>query len=207
MTRNTVAAALLVALVGCSDAPLDPAAERDLAASLSQEGSQVMEAQQATPGGWIARVVRAVRNNGDSTALQQLDDARVLRDQARAAHEAGDDEAARALMEQAKTLLFTAIVRTFPNAPTRTGDAVDAAVDRITERLGDREAPRIRRVLSEVAQLRVDADVALADGDAVGALALNFQAARMLQRMIHFLQARRSDAPRELGEHVRQMDF
>lgn len=226
--KTMVALGLSAALLaGCDNGALEPLEEESLALSLAADGVEVMEGHNARPGNWVRRLVRAVHQQGDAAAQALLEEARAFREDARAAHEAGDTAQARTLMEQSKSSLFEAIVLTFPDAPERTGNGVDEAIGRITERLGDRDAPRIREILDAAIALRVEADAALAAGDAVGALDLNFQATRLLTRMVHFVRGHRDGGPggpggppgggprgpggdgppEELSDHVSQLSF
>jgi len=91
-------------------------------------------------------------------------------------------DAARRYFVAAHETLFDAVVIVLPNAYERTGAVVDTILARITERLGDRDAPRIRRVLGVIAQVRSDAQAAAAT-DEGHALALNLRALAMLQRL------------------------
>jgi hypothetical protein len=217
MKLNTISALGLTVLVAgaCDSGTLEPLEEESLALSLSGDGIEVMEGHQARPGNWVQRLIRGINQQGSTEAIALLEQARTLRGEAREARVAGDSELFLSLMEQSKASLFEAVILTFPDAPERTGNAVDEAIARITERLGDRDAPRISEVLAEATELRVQAVAALAAGDDLTALDLNFQASRMLTRMVHFIRdgQRRGDreaghGPRgELSDHVAQMQF
>jgi len=89
--------------------------------------------------------------------------------------------------------VLCAIVEVFPNAPERTGLAVDNAIARIENFLGDREAPRIRAILAHVQELRDQADAALASGDKVTALALNLRGIQILHRLVEHVRDRHGD--------------
>ena len=217
MQTGKLAALGLVVLVAgaCDSGTLGPLEEEALALSLSGDGIEVMEGRQARPANWVQRLIGGIQEQGSEEAKALLEQARTLRGEARDARTAGDETLFLSLMEESKQSLFEAIVLTFPEAPERTGNAVDEAIARITEKLGDRDAPRIQEVLAEAIELRVLADAALAAGDSVTALDLNFQASRLLTRMVHFIRDgnRRGDrqsggGPRgELSDHVAQMQF
>ena len=217
MKMSKISALGLTVLIAgaCDSGTLDPLEEESLALSLSADGIEVMEGRQARPGNWVQRLIRGINQQGTDEAIVLLDEARTLRGEARVAREAGDSTLFRSLMEESMQSLFQAIVLTFPDAPTRTGEAVDEAIARITERLGDRDAPRIQEVLAEATELRAQAVAALAAGDDLAALDFNFQASRMLTRMVHFIRDghRRGGRgpgdgpPGELSEHVAQMPF
>ena len=90
---------------------------------------------------------------------------------------------ARAYRRAAFRDLLSSVIAIFPNAPERTGAAVDTAVARIESFLGDRPAPRIRAILAHIDTLRARADSALAAGDKVAALALNLRSLQILHRL------------------------
>jgi len=110
------------------------------------------------------------------------------RDSARAAFERGDTAAARAFRRAAFRDVLSAVIELFPNAPERTGLAVDNAIDKIEKFLGGRDAPRIRAVLAHVKELRVQADQAFVNGDKVTALALNLRAMQVLNRLVEHVR-------------------
>jgi hypothetical protein len=89
--------------------------------------------------------------------------------------------------------VLCAVVEVFPNAAARTGLAVDQAIERIENFLGDREAPRIRAILAHVKELRVQAEAALASGDQVTALALNLRGMQILHRLVEHIRDRHTD--------------
>ena len=109
-------------------------------------------------------------------------------DSARAAFERGDTAAARAFRRAAFRDVLAAVIELFPNAPERTGLAVDNAIDKIEKFLGGRDAPRIRAVLAHVKELRVQADQAFVNGDKVTALALNLRAMQILHRLVEHVR-------------------
>ncbi len=215
MTKFWALGVAVIAVGACESGTLDPIEEESLALSLAGDGVEVMEGHQARPGNWVRRLIRGINQEGSEEALALLEEARDLRGEAREARVAGDTTLFLALMEESRMKLFEAVVLTFPDAAERTGSAVDEAINRITERLGDRDAPRIRAVLEEATQLREQADAALEAGDDLTALDLNFQASRLLTRMVHFIRDghRRGDRqpgsgpPGELSEHVSEMEF
>lgn len=130
---------------------------------------------------------RTLRANPNPEAESLLAVSRALADSGRAAREAGDREAARGYWLAAHEALFDAVVLVLPDAYERTGAVIDTIVARITERLGDRDAPRIRRALERVLAIRADAAAAAA-GDEGHALALNMRALMILQRLREHLQ-------------------
>lgn len=154
---------------------------------------------------WIGRLLDTLRTTDDPEALAFLHQAREYRQLAHRAREAGEYAAAREYLHLAFRALLSAVIEIYPNAPARTGAAVDEALVRIELHLGDREAPRIRRVLAHVRELRTLADRALADGDAVTALAINLRAMHILHRLVHHLRDgmdHDGDADREMDGHV-----
>jgi uncharacterized membrane protein len=62
---------------------------------------------------------------------------------------------------------------------------VDNVVERIEARLGDREAPRIRRILAHVTELRAEAE---AVDDPVTQLAINLRCVQILHRLVHHIR-------------------
>lgn len=187
--RIAGALGLAILVVGCSEAPTAPAGDELVLALEAQTIAQRTAATSgATHDGWIRRLLEALRTTDDPEAQACLAEARELRHQAREAAAAGDHERARALLRDAFRKVLCAVIEVFPNAPARTGAAVDEALARIDARLGDRDAPRLRRVLAHVRELRTGADRALAAGDPVTALALNLRGLEILH---------------ELREHVR----
>jgi hypothetical protein len=85
------------------------------------------------------------------------------------------------------------VVAIFPNAPERTGLAVDNAIARIEQFLGGRDAPRIRAILVHVKALRVEADQAFVSGDKVTALALNLRGMQILHRLVEHVRDNHRD--------------
>ena len=85
------------------------------------------------------------------------------------------------------------MIELFPNAPQRTGAAVDTAVVRIEKFLGDRDAPRIRAILAHVKDLRTQAEAALTSGDKVTALALNLRSLQILHRLVEHVRDNHRD--------------
>ncbi len=189
-------------LAGCSDQPdtvapeaadLEAASELELAASLTSEVAQATRSD-GGPENLVRRLIQGVRENGDDLAHRMLRQSAVLRDSARAALEAGNEEEARRLGRQSYGLLLGAIVRTFPNSPARVGHIVDDILAHMRARLGDREAPRIRKVLRHAAELRTRANEALDAGRRNAALGTNLTALRLLQRLVHHVTNGTDDA-------------
>ncbi len=159
---------------------------------------------------WIGRLLDTLRTTDDPEAQALVQQAREYRELAHRAREAGEYEAAREYLHLAFRSLLAAVIEIYPNAPARTGAAVDEAVARIELHLGDREAPRIRRVLTHVRELRTQADRALAEGDAVTALAVNLRALHILHRLVHHLRDgmdHDGDADRDMDGHVDQVSM
>ena len=122
-----------------------------------------------------------------------LDSAHVYRDSAWAAFQRGDTATARADRRLAFRFVLAAVIEIFPNAPERTGLAVDNAIDRIEKFLGGRDAPRIRAILAHVKELRVQADQAFVGGDKVTALALNLRGLQILHRLVEHVRYAQHD--------------
>lgn len=194
--QQRLAGALLAALMvlGCSQEPVAPATDELVLAEQAQAVAQeVAAATGTTAGGWIRRLLETLRTTDDPEARAYLEQARAYRLTAHEAREAGDLEAARENARLAFRSVLAAVIEIYPDAPVRTGAAVDEAIARIEVHLGTREAPRIRRVLAHVRELRNRADRALAEGDTVTALALNLRGMQILHWLVEHL--------RELHDH------
>jgi hypothetical protein len=146
-----------------------------------------------THEGWIRRLLDTLRTTDDPEALAFLQQARDYRAAARAAYEAGDRDAARENLRLAFRAVLSAVIEIYPDAPQRTGLAVDNAIARIEQFLGTRDAPRIREILAHVKELRAQADQALAGNDKVTALALNLRGAQILHRLVEHVRERHRD--------------
>lgn len=186
--RLTVAVAALVFTAACQQEPTSAGSTTN-EVLLAQNAQVIADNVAASRNGgtncegWFRRVVDTLRSTDDPIALAYLDSARVNRDSAHVARERGDTAAARAFRKAALRDLLSAVIELFPNAPERTGAAVDSAVARIKNFLGDRDAPRIRALLAHVDTLRTEANAALTGGDKVTALALNLRAMQILHRL------------------------
>src|ERR1041385_1124087 len=152
--KMTVAVAALSLAAACNQDPTGAPSTNEL--MLAQSAQTIADNVAATPGsgttceGWFRRVLDTLRTTDDPVALAYLDSARMNRDSARAAFERGDTAAARAFRRAAFRDVLSAVIELFPNAPERTGLAVDTAIDKIEKFLGTRDAPRIRAVLAHV---------------------------------------------------------
>ena len=185
-------------LSGLAVAALAAACSADTMAPLSEEAMLAQDAQiiaqqvgaatGTTHERWFERLRDTLRTTDDPEARAFMEQSRAYRDSAQRAFEAGDREAARRYYHLAFRAMLSAVVELFPNAPARTGAAVDQAVARIEEHLGTREAPRIRAVLMHVRDLRNQADIALANGEPVTALAINLRAMQILHRLVEHLR-------------------
>ena len=181
----TIAAAGLL-LVACAENPMSPAeAELALAQEAQDMVSQDVSSLHHDYFGWLARLFAALRNTEDPEALAFLEQAKAYHDSAAAARHAGEYEAAREYYRLAFRAVLSAVIEVFPNAPQRTGELVDNAVARIEARLGDREAPRIRRILAHVKELRAEAE---AVDDPVTQLAINLRCVQILHRLVHHIR-------------------
>ena len=190
--KMTVAVAALSLAAACNQDPTGTSSTNELI--LAQNAQTIADNVAATPGGgttcegWFRRVLDTLRTTDDPVATAYLDSARMNRDSARAAFERGDTAAARAFRRAAFRDVLAAVIELFPNAPERTGLAVDNAIDKIEKFLGGRDAPRIRAVLAHVKELRVQADQAFVNGDKVTALALNLRAMQVLNRLVEHVR-------------------
>jgi hypothetical protein len=196
--RMTVAVAALLFAAACQHEPTGGGATTNevmLAQNAQIIADNVAASREGGTNceGWFRRVVDTLRSTDDPVALAYLDSARINRDSARAAWERGDTTAARAFRKAAFRDLLSAVIELFPNAPERTGAAVDTAVARIEQFLGDRDAPRIRALLAHVKDLRAQADSALGAGDKVTALALNLRSMQILHRLREHVEEHHED--------------
>ncbi len=197
LKRMTIAlAALTFAATACSQ---DPTGASSNELVLAQNAQVIADNVAATAGGgtncdgWIRRVLDTLRTTDDPVARAYLDSARASRDSAWAAFQRGDTATARADRRAAFRYVLSAVIELFPNAPERTGLAVDNAIDRIEKFLGGRDAPRIRAILAHVKDLRVQADQAFVGADKVTALALNLRAMQILHRLVEHIRYAQHD--------------
>lgn len=189
--RTMIAVAVLGLAAACSQDPTGASANE---LALAQNAQVLADNVAATPGGgthfegWVRRLLDTLRTTDDPEARAFLDAARANRDSAIAAWQAGDTTAALAYRRTAFRDVLSAVLELFPNAPERTGLAVDNAIDRIERFLGGRDAPRIRAILAHVKALRVEADQAFVNGDKVTALALNLRSMQILHRLVEHVR-------------------
>lgn len=167
--------------------PAFPTPEPLLVQQAQGIAQDVLSATRTTHESLLRHALDALHNHPDPEAEACLAEARELHHQARAAHDAGNLELAAELNHASLLKLLCAVVEVFPDAPARTGAAVDEAVARIEHWLGDREAPHIREVLAHVKALRTEAEAALSEGNSVEALALNLRATQILHRLASHL--------------------
>ena len=189
----TVALAAMLVAAGCSQ---DPTGASNNELVLAQQAQLIAQDVATSSGanceGWWRRLRDTLRTTDDPEARAFLDQAAAYRDSARAALAGGDTTAARAYWRLAFRSVLSAVIEIFPNAPERTGLAVDQAIVRIERFLGGRDAPRIRGILGHVKDLRARSDSAFAAGDKVTALALNLRSMQILHRLVeHIREAHR----------------
>jgi hypothetical protein len=194
--RMTIALAALTFAAACSQDPTSAASNELVLAQNSQTIADNVAASRTggtTFEGWFRRVVDTLRTTNDPVAIAYLDSARMNRDSAWAARQRGDTAAAHAFWRAAFRDVLSAVIELFPNAPERTGAAVDTAVARIENFLGTRDAPRIRAMLAHVKDLRTQAVAALTAGDKVTALALNLRSLQILHRLVEHVRDNHRD--------------
>ena len=196
MRRIAVASTLVIlaAFAACSrESPIPtdasvPASEASLALNLAGSADSAARAGQST----LEHVLQAVRaslaQQDNPRARALLDQSRAQADSGRAAAQAGNRDAARRYFAAAHDLLFRAVVLVLPNVGQRIGAQVDTIRARMLVRLDTAAAPRIRRVLGFVADLRRQADAAAAAGDLAKALGLNIRAMDTLRALQQHLQ-------------------
>ncbi len=185
----TVALAAMLVAAGCSQ---DPTGASNNELVLAQQAQLIAQDVATSTGanceGWWRRLRDTLSTTDDPEALAFLEQAAAYRDSARAALAGGDTTAARAYWRLAFRSVLSAVIEIFPNAPERTGLAVDQAIVRIEQFLGGRDAPRIRAILGHVKELRARADEAFAAGDKVTALALNLRGMQILRRLVEHIR-------------------
>src|SRR5256712_1217932 len=194
--RMTIALAALMFAAACSQDPTGAASNELMLAQNSQTIADNVAASRTggtTFEGWFRRVVDTLRTTNDPVAIAYLDSARINRDSAWAARQRGDTAAAHAFRRAAFRDVLSAVIELFPNAPKRTGAAVDTAVAHIAKVLGTRDAPRIRASLAPLKDLRPHAEAALTAGDKVTALALNLRSLQILHRLVEHVMENHRD--------------
>ena len=185
-----------VVLVGCGPDATTAVEEELLLARQAELIAQDEARDGVSYASWLARLFEALRTTEDPEALALLEQARSYREQARLAWEAGDVAAAREYHRLAFRAVLGAVLEVYPHAPARTGFAVDRALERIEAFLRDRPAPKIRRILRHVRDLRTEAAGALEAGDPVTALALNLRGLHILHRLVYHVRDRIEDHDR-----------
>jgi hypothetical protein len=194
--RLTIALGALTLAAACSK---DPTGVSSNELVLAQNAQVIADNVAATPSGgttcegWFRRLLDTLRTTDDAVARAYLDSAHASRDSAWAAFQRGDTATARADRRTAFRYVLSAVIELFPNAPERTGIAVDSVIDRIEKFLGDRDAPRIRAILAHVKDLRTQAEAALTSGDKVTALALNLRGMQILHRLVEHVRDNHRD--------------
>jgi hypothetical protein len=192
--RMTIAAAAIVLAAACKQDPTGvSSSELALAQNAQLIATNVASTTHTSAERWIGRLLDTLHTTDDPEARAFLEQARAYRDSARAAFEAGDREAARRYARLSFRAVLSAVIEIYPNAPERTGLAVDQAIVRIEDYLGGRDAPRIRAILAHVKELRAQADQAFAGGDKVTALALNLRGMQILHRLVEHVRDRHSN--------------
>jgi hypothetical protein len=191
--QMTAAFAAVLVAAACSQEPTGMTTNELVMAQDAQLiAENVAASTGASQSGWWQRLRDTLRTTEDPEARAFLDQAAAYRDSARAALAAGDTTAARGYRRLAFRSVLAAVIEIFPNAPERTGLAVDQAIVRIERFLGGRDAPRIRAILGHVKQLRASSDAAFVAGDKVTALALNLRGLQILHRLVeHIREAHR----------------
>jgi len=162
--------------------------EASLAASLSGTADSIAQRERGTMDLIIQAFFNALRQSDNPGARALVERSRALADSGRAAARVGDRETARRYFEAAHETLFDAVVLVLPNVNLRLAASVDTIRARVLARLDTAAAPRIRRVLGFVAELRGRADAALGAGDEGKALTLNVRAMETLRMMHRHLQ-------------------
>jgi len=204
----TAAFAAVLVAAACSQEPTGVSnGELVLAQDAQVIAQDVAASTGASQGGWWQRLRDTLRTTDDPEARAFLDQAAAYRDSARAALAAGDTTAARGYRRLAFRSVLAAVIEIFPNAPERTGLAVDQAIVRIERFLGGRDAPRIRAILGHVKELRASADAAFAGGDKVTALALNLRGMQILHRLVEHIRDGHRDHDAVADSEMQAVDY
>jgi hypothetical protein len=193
--RMTMTAVAFLVATACNQDPTSASSSNELVLAQNAQviAQDVANSTHTTCERWIGRLLDTLRTTDDAEARAFLQDARDWRDSARVAFAAGDRDAARHYLQLSFQSVLSAVIEIYPTAPARTGEAVDQALDRIENFLGDRDAPRIRAIVDHVKDLRVQADAALASGDSVSALALNLRGIQILHRLVEHVRDHHQD--------------
>jgi hypothetical protein len=196
MRRIAVASTLVIfaAFAACSrESPIPtdasvPASEASLALNLAGSADSAARVGQSTLDLVLQAVRAALAQQDNPRARALLDQSRALADSGRTAAQAGNRDAARRYFAAAHDLLFRAVVQVLPNVGRRIGAHVDTVRARMLIRLDTAAAPRIRRVLGFVADLRTQAGAAAVAGDPAKELGLNIRAMDTLRGLQQHLQ-------------------
>jgi hypothetical protein len=203
--------AALVAMVVTAACSQEPTGVSNSELALAQDAQLIAQDVATSTGtnceGWWRRLRDTLRTTDDPEARAFLDQAAAYRDSARAAWEAGDTTAARRYWRLAFRSVLAAVIEIFPNAPARTGLAVDQAIVRIERFLGGHDAPRIRAVLGHVKELRASADAAFAGGDKVTALALNLRSIQILHLLVEHIRDGHRDHDAVADSEMQAVDY
>ena len=206
--QMTAALVAMVVAAACSQEPTGVSnGELALAQDAQILADNVAASTGASQGGWWQRLRDTLRTTDDPEARAFLDQAAAYRDSARTAWEAGDTAAARGYRRLAFRSVLSAVIEIFPNAPERTGLAVDQAIVRIEQFLGGRDAPRIRAILGHVKELRASADAAFAGGDKVTALALNLRGMQILHRLVEHIRDAHRDHDAVADNEMQEVSY
>jgi hypothetical protein len=204
----TAALAAMVMATACSQ---EPTGVSNSEVALAQDAQLIAQDVAASTGttheGWLQRLRDTLRTTDDPEARAFLDQAVAYRDSARAALAAGDTTKARGYWRLAFRSVLSAVIEIFPNAPERTGLAVDQAIVRIERFLGGRDAPRIRAILGHVKELRASADAAFAAGDKVTALALNLRGMQILHRLVEHVREAHRDHDAVADSEMQSVEY
>ena len=206
--QMTAALVAMVVAAACSQEPTGVSnGELALAQDAQILADNVAASTGASQGGWWQRLRDTLRTTDDPEARAFLDQAAAYRDSARTAWEAGDTAAARGYRRLAFRSVLSAVIEIFPNAPERTGLAVDQAIVRIEQFLGGRDAPRIRAILGHVKELRAAADAAFAGGDKVTALVLNLRGMQILHRLVEHIRDAHRDHDAVADNEMQEVSY
>jgi hypothetical protein len=175
-------ALITLSAVACEEQPVAPIDEIGLATSLTAEGTAAMGGDAAGPASILRNLVQQVRDGTNAEAKALLAQADELIRRARA-------EGNRELAREAHGLVIQAVALQFPNAATRIASAARAGLERVRAALGDRDAPRIRRVLDEIGATLRRSAAADAEGRKAVALELALRASQMLTRLVEHVRS------------------
>jgi hypothetical protein len=176
-------AVTVLALAACDrETVAPPVNELDLANTLGAQAQTAMGGEASGPASILRSLVQQVRAGDNADAKLLLTRAEDL---SRRAAATGDRE----LAAQAHGLVLQAVTLVFPNAALRLANVVRDGLEKARAGLGSRDAPRIRSVLDQVADLLRQSAAAQDIGRKAIALDLAIRASDILTQLVEHVRA------------------